>query len=120
MDDATPKEANTRLATLLGWTKIFDVGALLMGTPPSGAPASRNQAVVPDWCGDWRAAGPLVGQFGLSVAAMSRGAAVGGKFHRYTLHAGRDAAIRYLVVLAATARLEALVRCAAFGESEDR
>lgn len=52
--------ANRRLAELLGWTEIFDVGGALLGTPPPGQPACRDQAKVPDWTGDWRACGPLL------------------------------------------------------------
>ena len=51
--------ANKRLAELLGWTSIIEVGGALVGTPPAGAAASRGQAMVPDWTGDWAAAGPL-------------------------------------------------------------
>ncbi|NRR28875.1 hypothetical protein HSX11_01630 [Oxalobacteraceae bacterium] len=55
------ESANWRLATLLGWTEIFSVGAgALLGTPPGGAPDSRGQAAVPDWCGSWDACGPLM------------------------------------------------------------
>lgn len=56
-------EANRRLAELLGWTEIFDVGGALLGTPPPGAPACRNQAKVPDWTGDWRDCGPLMTEY---------------------------------------------------------
>jgi hypothetical protein len=53
-------DANRRLAELLGWTAIFNVGGALLGTPPPGSPACRNQAKVPDWTGDWRDCGPLM------------------------------------------------------------
>jgi hypothetical protein len=53
-------DANRRLAELLGWTNIFDVGGALLGTPPVGEPQCRNQAKVPDWVGDWRDCGPLL------------------------------------------------------------
>lgn len=52
--------ANRRLAELLGWTDIFDVGGALLGTPPPGGAACRNQAKVPNWTGDWRDCGPLL------------------------------------------------------------
>lgn len=51
--------ANKRLAELLGWTSLVEVGGSLLGTPPAGAAESRGQALVPDWAGDWAAAGPL-------------------------------------------------------------
>jgi hypothetical protein len=61
MSDAVANmTANRRLAELLGWTDIFDIGGALLGTPPPGAPACRNQAKVPDWTGDWRDCGPLL------------------------------------------------------------
>lgn len=49
--------ANKRLAELLGWSNLIEVGGALVGTPPAGAAASRGQALVPDWLGDWAAAG---------------------------------------------------------------
>jgi hypothetical protein len=52
--------ANQRLAGLLGWTELFVAGSALLGRPPSGAPNSRGQAAVPDWCGCWEACGPLM------------------------------------------------------------
>lgn len=59
----TELDANRRLAELLGWTDIFDVGGALLGMPPGGSPASRDQAKVPDWVNDWSACGPLMIQF---------------------------------------------------------
>lgn len=56
----TGMDANRRLAELLGWTEIFDVGGALLGMPPGGNPASRDQAKVPDWVNDWNACGPLM------------------------------------------------------------
>ena len=55
--------ANKHLAELLGWTSIIEVGGALVGTPPVGAAESRGQALVPDWMGDWAAAGPLVVEY---------------------------------------------------------
>lgn len=55
--------ANKRLAELLGWSSIVEVGGALVGTPPAGAATSRGQALVPDWAGDWAAAGPLVVEY---------------------------------------------------------
>jgi hypothetical protein len=51
---------NRRLATLLGWSNIIELGGALLGTPPAGEPQCRNQAVVPNWAGDWRYCGPLM------------------------------------------------------------
>jgi hypothetical protein len=55
--------ANKRLAELLGWTNIVEVGGALVGAPPTGASASRGQAMVPDWLGDWAAAGQLICEY---------------------------------------------------------
>lgn len=61
MTAARCETANWRLATLLGWTSIVSAGGgVLLGTPPGGAPSSRGQAQVPDWCGSWDACGPLM------------------------------------------------------------
>jgi len=43
-----------------GWTNITpvnDAHGTLLGEPPDGAKNSRGQALVPDYCGDWRHAG---------------------------------------------------------------
>ncbi|WP_219135394.1 hypothetical protein [Janthinobacterium sp. UMAB-60] len=55
--------ANKRLAELLGWSSIVEVGGALVGTPPAGTASSRGQAMLPDWMGDWAAAGPLVVEY---------------------------------------------------------
>lgn len=57
--------ANLKLATLLGWTQLCNAGGALLGRPPGGAPQSRGQAQVPDWCGDWHACGELMLEHGL-------------------------------------------------------
>lgn len=55
--------ANKRLAELLGWSSIAEVNGALVGSPPAGAAESRGQALVPDWMGDWSAAGPLAVEY---------------------------------------------------------
>jgi hypothetical protein len=55
----TPIDLNRRLATLLGWADIIELGGALLGTPPAGEAQSRGQALVPNWAGDWRHCGPL-------------------------------------------------------------
>jgi len=60
-------QLNRRLAELLGWVNIFDVGGAFLGTPPGGSPASRDQARVPDWTGDWRECGPLIVEHARSI-----------------------------------------------------
>lgn len=69
--------ANRRLAELLGWTGIFDVGGALLGTPPGGSPGSRDQAKVPDWAGDWRDCGPLLVEHVQALGASGPWVAVG-------------------------------------------
>jgi hypothetical protein len=105
--------ANRRLAELLGWTDIFDVGGALLGTPPGGSPASRDQAKVPDWTGDWLACGPLMIQFVRRVRLWPHRAVVGTSTLGHDLARdpgeGESAAanFRRLVVAAAIAELEA-------------
>lgn len=105
--------ANRRLAELMGWTEIFDVGGALLGMPPGGNPASRDQAKVPDWTGDWQACGPLMMEY-ISRARIWRHRAVVGT-PRLGCDLVRDpqagesqaANFRRLVVDAAIADLEA-------------
>ena len=99
--------ANKRLAELLGWSSIVEVGGALVGTPPAGAASSRGQAMVPDWLGDWAATGPLLAQFEINPMFMSTYVGAGGTVELYSLHDGdRDAAVRFAIVKAATHRLE--------------
>jgi len=63
-------DANRRLAELMGWTNIFEVIGALLGTLPDGAAQSRGQARVPDWNGDWRGCGPLLGRDGITRDAI--------------------------------------------------
>lgn len=70
-------DANRRLAELLGWTNIFYVHHALLGTPPAGEYACRNQAKVPDWTGDWRDCGPLMVEHVQALGAGGPWVAVG-------------------------------------------
>lgn len=83
--------ANRRLAELLGWSAIVDVGGALLGCPPAGQPACRGQAKVPDWMGDWRDCGPLMVAFNAC---------------RLLAPQGSDAAARAQAVSLVTAHLE--------------
>jgi len=98
--------ANKRLAELLGWTNIVEVGGALVGTPPAGAAASRGQALVPDWVGDWTAAGPLLAQFEIRLMPISAGVDAAGFFEWYRFYPDKDAAARAAIIKAATHRLE--------------
>ena len=106
--------ANKRLAELLGWSNIVEVGGALVGTPPAGAASSRGQAMVPDWMGDWAAAGPMIGQFkmsvgftGLEAVATARDYEKGAAFEEIADHSTADAAARVAIVRAVIRALEA-------------
>lgn len=98
--------ANKRLAELLGWSRIAEVAGALVGTPPPGAAASRGQALVPDWMGDWAAAAPLLAQFEIRLMPMSAGVDAAGFLEWYRFYPDRDAAARAAIVKAVTHRLE--------------
>ena len=98
--------ANKRLAELLGWSNLIEVGGALVGTPPAGAAASRGQALVPDWMGDWAAAGPLLAQFDIRLIPVSAGVDAAGFLEWYRFYPDRDAAARAAIVKAVTHRLE--------------
>ena len=98
--------ANKRLAELLGWSRIAEVGGALVGMPPAGAAESRGQALVPDWMGDWAAAGPLLAQFEIRLTPASTCVDASGFLARYRRYPDRDAAARAAIVMAATHRLE--------------
>lgn len=98
--------ANKRLAALLGWTHIVEVGGALIGMPPAGAAESRGQALVPDWMGDWAVAGPLLAQFEIRLTPASTCVDASGFLARYRCYPDRDAAARAAIVMAATHRLE--------------
>lgn len=110
------KAANIRLATLLGWTSLFAIGGALLGTPPAGLPSSRGQALVPDWCGGWAAAGALIGAHGIDLEWVNGDTAVTAlvntcqMYEKFTEqladHATPDDAVRLAVVRAVTAMLE--------------
>ena len=106
--------ANKRLAELLGWSNLIEVGGALVGTPPAGAAASRGQGMVPDWLGDWKAAAPLLVQFSMSVGftgldavATARDYEKGAAFEAIADHATPDAAARFAIVRAITRAMEA-------------
>ena len=98
--------ANKRLAELLGWSRIAEVGGALVGMPPAGAAESRGQALVPDWMGDWAAAGPLLAQFEIRLKPASTFVDASGFLARYRCYPDRDAAARAAIVKAVTHRLE--------------
>ncbi|PKV43651.1 hypothetical protein CLU92_0966 [Janthinobacterium sp. 61] len=98
--------ANKRLAELLGWSKLIEVGGALVGTPSAGAAESRGQALVPDWMGDWAAAGPLLAQFDIRLIPMSAGVDAAGFLEWYRFYPDKDAAARAAIVKAATHHLE--------------
>lgn len=106
-------ELNKRLAELLGWTNVVDAGGALLGRPPGGAANSRDQAAVPNWAGDWAAAGPLGAEHEIDI--LHNWQSVYGRWGRgYSEHVhvavvddDRAAATCLALALAAIAKLEA-------------
>lgn len=110
------EQANYSLATLLGWCNLSLVGAgAILGTPPGGAPSSRGQAMVPDWCGDWLAAGPLMVEHGAYPKFHCPGAGQMYVRHEFATATfidlsdfpNREAAVRFAVVAIVTEMLRA-------------
>jgi len=108
--------ANRRLAELLGWTEIVNVGGAWLGRPPGGAPASREQARVPDWSVDWAACGPLQASYVRRLRVTMCRVLIGivpngpGEHDHVVERDGsesRDQMIRRAIVAAVTAHLEA-------------
>lgn len=106
----TPLDLNRRLATALGWTNIIETGGALLGTPPEGEPQCRGQAKVPDWTGDWRECGPLIGEHRIDIdhwTTVVQSHIAGELMGRSSCEDGRDEAARGAIVLAVVAKLEA-------------
>ena len=107
--------ANKRLAELLGWANIVEVGGSLLGTPPAGEAESRGQALVMDWAGDWAAIGPLAAEYQVDVlhnwgsvhGRWGAGANCATRVAVDHMADDRDAATRMALTLAVTAKLEA-------------
>jgi hypothetical protein len=108
------EQANYSLATLLGWHNLALVGGgAILGTPPGGAPNSRGQAMVPDWCGDWAHAGPLMVEHGAypklhcpdSSQMYVRHEYAGGTILHLRDFPNREAAVRFAVVAIVTESL---------------
>jgi hypothetical protein len=105
-------ELTRRLAGLLGWSELTDAGGALLGRPPGGAENSRGQAAVPDWCGDWSAAGPISAEHEIDI--FHSHSSVRGQWD-VAQHAranivddDRDAATREAIVRAVIGKLEAV------------
>jgi hypothetical protein len=107
----TPLDLNRRLATLLGWSDIIELGGALLGTPPAGESQCRGQALVPNWVGDWRDCGPLLGRYEISIDqsifAVEAKRRVGEWAEVMLNGIDRDEGTRRAVVLAMIGRLEA-------------
>lgn len=91
--------ANKRLAELLGWSNIVEVGGALVGSPPAGAAESRGQALVPDWAGDWAAAGPLAVAYDVAIEPGARTSSAGGYMVHHYLHASKNTAITFAIAM---------------------
>ncbi len=107
-------QANRRLAHLLGWTAIFDAGGSLLGMPVDGARNSRGQALVPNWCNDNAASFSILQtaswEINIANAALLGGAdliCIDNIEVAIADHPDQCAALRYALVLAQIARLEA-------------
>jgi hypothetical protein len=104
-------ELNHRLATLLGWSNLKDVGGALLGTPPAGAPQCRNEAKVPNWAGDWRDCGPLIAEHHMQLEAPAscvEAKAIHGPWVEESMgDISRDECTRRAIVLAVITKLEA-------------
>jgi len=110
------EQANFSLATLLGWSKLaLAGGGAILGTPPNDAPACRGQAMVPDWCGDWAAAGPLMVEYGAYPQFHCPDSSLMHVRHEFAPDTfislrdfpSRDAAVRFAVVSIVTESLRA-------------
>jgi hypothetical protein len=106
-------ETERRLAELLGWTDIVDVPPCMVGRPPNGHPECRGQAMVPRWCRDWGACGPLMVEHQVEpmyfrdfVVMEIHGVNADCDAH-YKNHEDRDTAVRYAIVQSVIALLEA-------------
>ncbi|MBW3512906.1 hypothetical protein [Janthinobacterium sp. NKUCC06_STL] len=97
--------ANKRLAELLGWSSIIEVGGALVGTPPDGAADSRGQEMVPNWAGDWAAAGPLAVAYDIAIKPGIRASSAGGYMVHHYLHASKNAAITFAIAMAVMHKL---------------
>jgi hypothetical protein len=110
------EQANFSLATLLGWCNlVLAGGGAILGTPPGGAPRSRGQEMVPNWCDDWAATGPLMVEYGAYPKFHCPGAGqmhvehefAAGTFLQVRDFVSRDAAVRFVVVAIVTEMLRA-------------
>lgn len=107
--------ANKRLASLLGWSSLIEVGGALVGMPPAGAAESRGQALVPDWVGDWSAIGPLAAEHQVDVlhnwgsvhGLWGAGANCAARVSVDHIADNRDAVTRMVLTMAVAAKLEA-------------
>ncbi len=103
---------NKRLAELLGWTSITDVGGALVGTPPAGTPDCRGQAAAPDWRGNDGDSFKLMVEQKISVEqGVDYVCVTVGKITRYCplikVCQKRDQATRQMIVEVVIKKLEA-------------
>lgn len=116
-------EVEHRLAELLGW-KIKRVGDVATGWYD---PAGNYRVMLPQWCRDWSACGPLMVEHDcyprlnnrgkpepyveyvhvLENMPMERGGISSIAEDFVSNHADRDACVRYVIVMAVIAKLEA-------------
>jgi len=113
LDEAMRYNANNaELAHKLGWTNIVELGGSLLGCPAGGAPNSRDQAKIPDWCGDWQAAGDLIAQYQVCVRIWPDGVKARidrvpvSHYSKFANHRDRATSIRYAIVRTVMLHLE--------------
>jgi len=64
-DHFTALHLNARIAELKGWINIVEAAGALLGTPPKGVNSCRDQALIPNWTGNWKDCGELMVEFDL-------------------------------------------------------
>lgn len=72
----TPNPLNKKLAELLGWTGVHLIKVPTFNYPMMGNfqkmvyvgdTASGHSAQIPDWCGSWVEAGPLIKKYDIDI-----------------------------------------------------
>jgi hypothetical protein len=96
-------DAEMRLARLLG---------LFVSLTPEQFQYAMKYGIIPSWCRDWRLAGPLIGDHGITINTEDDATVlvywpngVQGLGFDYCDHPDRDTAVRFAVVQAVIAKL---------------
>jgi hypothetical protein len=109
-------EMEKRLAELLGWTNIQDCGWGLYGRPKDAGLLhlpEDERCTLPRWCHDWSACGPLMVDHGTfpevdgDICWIGNGDDYWMQSEPISDHPDRDTAVRFAIVQAVIAKLEA-------------